>query len=740
MDRRRMAAGVVGVVVVASVGGFVAGTRITSPAEIASRTAAPDASPIMVPVEERLLSTDVVTRGTGRFGSPQKLSVATSALKPNPGLVAELPIAGAQLVEGDVVANASGRPLFVFVGARPMSRDLGPGSSGDDVRQLEESLVRLGFDVGAVDGLYDVGTEAGVSEWYAAEGFAPFTATVEQLAEVRARAAESANASVDMFVAAAEVAATDATLVAVRSTAALAVTRAGRATAAVDRARSEGAAANVVSAAEVAGRQAALDAMRSGSAAPRATPAEVAAAEADLASARAGEASVRSAGVRAVADAQAALDRAPAMRDAAVAAAAAADTAAAADVAAWQAALDEAEADPSSTAAQLAVARADLASARAAAEQTRVTGVQAVADAQAMVDEAPLSLEAARSEAAATAAAAVADVAAKLAILNASMSSASITPNDIATAELELSLASANSESVRLAGVRSEEEAIAAADEAAADIGVADAAVQAAESALDNAALAVEARSTVAQLATQEADLTRLRAGVQVPADEVVFVATGPVRLSELLVGTGDPLVGGIMTVTDALVFVDGALAVEDAGLVQPGMTVQIDEPDLGIAVDGLVRSVAAGPGTNGVDGFHIHFEIQVDVPPANLVGASVRLTIPVESSGGIVLAVPVSALTLAPDGSSRVQRDSGDTTDFVTVEPGLSADGFVEVTAVAGVLEAGDLVVIGFDPLNTTSQVASPGPTDSTAPTDSAPTAPTDSATTDSTTGTSGA
>ena len=70
----------------------------------------------------------------------------------------------------------------------------------------------------------------------------------------------------------------------------------------------------------------------------------------------------------------------------------------------------------------------------------------------------------------------------------------------------------------------------------------------------------------------------------------------------------------------------------------------QLAEPDLGIAAKGVVESVAPAPGTNGVDGFHVYFAIQVDVPPANLVGASVRLTIPVESSGGPVLAVPVSA------------------------------------------------------------------------------------------------
>lgn len=106
---------------------------------------------------------------------------ATSALKPGPGLVAELPLAGTQLDEGDIAVSASGRPVFVLAGARPMSRDLGPGLSGDDVLQLEESLGRLGFEVGDVDGTYDEATAAAVAGWYEANGFAPFEATTAQL-------------------------------------------------------------------------------------------------------------------------------------------------------------------------------------------------------------------------------------------------------------------------------------------------------------------------------------------------------------------------------------------------------------------------------------------------------------------------------------------------------------------------------------------------------------------------------
>ena len=128
MTRRRSVVIVVGAIALTAAGGFVAGSRITSPAEIASRTASPSPSPILVPVEERLLSTEVVTRGTGRFGSPQKLSVPTSALKPSAGIVAALPLAGAEIIEGQVVANASGEVLEV---ALPDDSALTPGESYD---------------------------------------------------------------------------------------------------------------------------------------------------------------------------------------------------------------------------------------------------------------------------------------------------------------------------------------------------------------------------------------------------------------------------------------------------------------------------------------------------------------------------------------------------------------------------------------------------------------------------------
>src|SRR6476620_5848104 len=77
--RRTLTLVVVGAVTISSAVAWFASARIHSPAEVAARTAAPDASPILVPVERRVLATKVVSRGTGVYGSPHKLSITPSS-------------------------------------------------------------------------------------------------------------------------------------------------------------------------------------------------------------------------------------------------------------------------------------------------------------------------------------------------------------------------------------------------------------------------------------------------------------------------------------------------------------------------------------------------------------------------------------------------------------------------------------------------------------------------------------
>ncbi|HEY4691387.1 MAG TPA: peptidoglycan-binding protein, partial [Anaerolineae bacterium] len=437
-----------------------------------------------------VLTSDIVSRGTARYGRPQSISIVPSALKPGAGIITTLPVRNTQLNEGDVMLTASGRPVFILQGEIPAYRDLVPGISGDDVRQLENALQRSGFDPGPVDGTFDEQTGAAVADWYASAGWEPFGPTPDQLANIRALEQELA--------------------VAINNRSA-AYAAAAAAPLAVEAARANAESANKAAAADVA-------------------------------------------------------DKAR-LRD-------------------W--ATDE----------DRVKANADLEVARAAATATRLAGevaVQAAVDAQ-------------------------------------------------KAAEREARLA-------------------------------ADSVVR-----------------IVADL-----DIARRKTGVQVPVDEIVFIPSLPVRVEQVNVALGDAAGGPVLTVTNNQLAIDSSLALDEAPLVKPGMPVVIDEPDLGIKATGVVARVADTPGTFGVDGFHIYFETLVDETPTTLEGFSLRLTIPVKSTEGAVTVVPVSALSLAADGTSRVQVDNNGSLEFVVVEPGLSADGFVEVTPVNGTLKAGQLVVIGF-------------------------------------------
>ena len=119
---------VLALVAAAAVGGFLAAKWIQSPADVAARTAPPTPSPILVPVEERVLSSNVVTRGTARFGLPQPISIVPSALKAKAGLITTLPLRNTQFREGGVMLTASGRPVFVLQGKTPAYRDLVAGT------------------------------------------------------------------------------------------------------------------------------------------------------------------------------------------------------------------------------------------------------------------------------------------------------------------------------------------------------------------------------------------------------------------------------------------------------------------------------------------------------------------------------------------------------------------------------------------------------------------------------------
>ncbi|MGH1504929.1 MAG: peptidoglycan-binding protein [Acidimicrobiales bacterium] len=177
---RRMLAVVAAVAVGSAAVGWVAGQTIKSPAEVAADAEPPEASLVTVPVEEVALTSNVVIRGQISFS--ESYQVQASAGAGGVAIVTGLPVAeGDDLVEGQVLAEIAGRPMIALQGQLPVFRSLTPGLEGPDVQQLEEALIRLGYDPGVVDEVYSADTEAAVAALYRDVGYRPDEPDIDEL-------------------------------------------------------------------------------------------------------------------------------------------------------------------------------------------------------------------------------------------------------------------------------------------------------------------------------------------------------------------------------------------------------------------------------------------------------------------------------------------------------------------------------------------------------------------------------
>ena len=181
--------------------------------------------------------------------------------------------------------------------------------------------------------------------------------------------------------------------------------------------------------------------------------------------------------------------------------------------------------------------------------------------------------------------------------------------------------------------------------------------VRAAQDAQRLAALDLKMATERADQVAGDLDPARRKLGIQMPIDEFVFVRSLPVRVEEITATIGGGATGALLTVTDNQLAIDSALTLDTATLVKPGMKVAIDEAALGIKATGSIETIASTPGTRNVDRFHVYMSVKVESTSVPLEGASVRLTIPTESTKGEVLSVPISALSLFTDECARIQK-----------------------------------------------------------------------------------
>ena len=241
---------------------------------------------------------------------------------------------------------------------------------------------------------------------------------------------------------------------------------------------------------------------------------------------------------------------------------------------------------------------------------------------------------------------------------------------------------------------------------------------------------AVESARIALEDAREAAQAARTAALPTMPSSEVLYLGGLPRRVDEVSVKRGDSVSGSPMTVSGATLAIVGTVSEQDASLLKEGLQARYEGPG-GAELVATVQSIEAakpggtgegggdgqGPATGGGTGTGGGTSGQggakratVRLSPGELTpeqvealrGTNVRLKIPVASTAGEVLAIPIAGLSAGSGGEDRVElvipgENGGESrTESITVTAGLAADGFVEVSAEDSRLSRGARVVVG--------------------------------------------
>ena len=199
---------------------------------------------------------------------------------------------------------------------------------------------------------------------------------------------------------------------------------------------------------------------------------------------------------------------------------------------------------------------------------------------------------------------------------------------------------------------------------------------------------------TTAAIKAWQADIGAEADGV-VDLGEVIFLPQ-PVRVTEASLTIGSPVNDGSAVLatssSSSVVLVD--LPADDQDLLAVGLEVIVEMPD-GAEVPAIVTDISGIAVRNAAG--DVVFETTIELIDAT-VGADLDQApvdvLVVTNSRSQVLSVPVTTLLALAEGGYAVEVEAaGGSVRLVGVEPGLYADGGVEVTTEG--LAAGDLVVV---------------------------------------------
>jgi peptidoglycan hydrolase-like protein with peptidoglycan-binding domain len=171
---RRWAAIVAVAAIAILAGGWLAAKSFESPAQREARARPPAPEAIVARVTRGTLADEITARATvsPRVSDP----LTPQALGERAVVTSRLLEPGATVQAGSALLAINGRPLFALPGRFGFYRDIVAGSSGPDVKQLQDGLAAAGFPTATGEsGVYGPTTQAAVAGLYRAAGSEPLT-------------------------------------------------------------------------------------------------------------------------------------------------------------------------------------------------------------------------------------------------------------------------------------------------------------------------------------------------------------------------------------------------------------------------------------------------------------------------------------------------------------------------------------------------------------------------------------
>ncbi|WP_337002867.1 MULTISPECIES: hypothetical protein [unclassified Microbacterium] len=188
------------------------------------------------------------------------------------------------------------------------------------------------------------------------------------------------------------------------------------------------------------------------------------------------------------------------------------------------------------------------------------------------------------------------------------------------------------------------------------------------------------------------------------PETEVLYLGGLPRQVSEVTVARGDTLGKSedpALTISSAVLEITATVGSADADKVTTGGDATYTGDD-GKDRHAVVASVTPSDDESGKVTVTLTPDALTPDEVTALAGTNVRVSVPIKSTDGKVLAVPLAAVVTGANGGSKVEVVEGDPASpeakrhTVKVTTGLAAGDLIEVRPANDDLAVGDLVVVG--------------------------------------------